>query len=1005
VTHVAAGRASRKENALRLLERVVPGSAPNNLSLAFQVDGGLDARRLRAALEAVMRRHEALRTVFIAEGAELTRTVLDADRCTVELERSELSGEAELTAFVARPFPLDGGLLVRAGYDGDIVCLVLHHLVFDTLSHAPFVRELCAAYEGRLPAGQVAAYHEADPRPESLAYWRGVLRGFDPASLALRCGTPDVAEPTLLGDRVLRTLSPETTSGVRAVLTEVRAPEAVLLLAAYYLLLAGHGAGPDLVVGSPVDTRAPGVAGVIGYHVNVLPLRVRVDSTRTVRELVRAVREVFFESLAHADVPVDDLAAELPRRGHSWRHLLFRHLFNYVPRLGVEEFTIDGRPARSLLVENGYSKFDLELFVLSGADRFRLRAVYGTEFFTRDDVTRLLDRYEALLRILPDALDRPVGELSMYSDRDRAVIEAANTTAAAVHPATVPEAIHLHVAANPGAVALVDGDRVVTYARLWGGAAEVARLLAAAGVTPGDVVAVAARRGAALAAAVLGTWLCGAAYLPVDPEHPAQRIAFQYADSGARAVLAEDPSTLPTCCPALALPAVDTWPDAGAPVAAEPGRPAYLIYTSGSTGTPKGTVIAHGSLANAVTHFGTELAATREDATLWLTTFAFDISALELFVPLVSGGRVVVAPDEARMSGRVLRELIERHGVTILQATPTTWRTVLDDIGTNLCGRRVLCGGEPAPVPLVQRLLDAGCELHHVYGPTETTIWSTSGPVRLGPDRRPDIGRPIANTAVMVADPHGRGLGIGTRGELCIAGAGVAIGYHDRPELTADRFREHPVLGRYYRTGDEARWRPDGTLELLGRLDRQVKIRGNRVELGEVEAAVLRHPQVKAAAVVLVGEPGTHPALVAFVVAADPDGDLAELLWQHTRHELPRALVPQEYVVVEALPTNANEKVDYPALGRLAEDRRRRAGPAEAAEPADPIVAFLVQLWGELLERDDATPDMHFFANGGHSLLGAFLVQRVEEQTGIEIPLADLFSEPTPQRLADRMRR
>ncbi|HSR26766.1 MAG TPA: condensation domain-containing protein, partial [Candidatus Eisenbacteria bacterium] len=498
MTRVAARRATRKENALRYLERVVPGSAPNNLSLAFRVDGGLDPQRLRAALDAVVRRHEALRTVFVADGAELTRAVLAPDRCSVELERADLTSEAELTAFVARPFALDGELLVRAGLfrldRADIVCLALHHLVFDTLSHAPFVHELCAAYEGRLPAAVVAAYHEAAPRAESLAYWRGALAGFDPASLPPRCGTPDAPKPTLVGDCILRSLSPETTARVRAALTDVRAPEAVLLLAAYYLLLAGHGAGPDLIVGSPVDTRRPGT-DAIGYHVNVLPLRVRVDPGRTARELVRATREVFFESLAHADVPVDDLSAELPRGGHSWRHLLFRHLFNYLPGLGVEEFTIDGRPARTLLVENGYSKFDLELFVLSTSDRIRLRAVYGTEFLARDDVTNLLDRYEALLRILPDVLDRPVGELPMYSDRDRRIIEAANATAAGVQPATVPEAIHRHVTATPEAVALVDGERMVTYARLWGGATEVARRLGAAGVAPGDMVAVAARRG------------------------------------------------------------------------------------------------------------------------------------------------------------------------------------------------------------------------------------------------------------------------------------------------------------------------------------------------------------------------------------------------------------------------------------------------------------------------------------------------------------------------------
>jgi acyl-CoA synthetase (AMP-forming)/AMP-acid ligase II len=274
-------------------------------------------------------------------------------------------------------------------------------------------------------------------------------------------------------------------------------------------------------------------------------------------------------------------------------------------------------------------------------------------------------------------------------------------------------------------------------------------------------------------------------------------------------------------------------------------------------------------------------------------------------------------------------------------------------------------------------------------------------------DGRLDVGRPIANTQVMVMDPAGRELPVGVRGELCIAGAGVALGYHDRPELTRDRFREHPRHGRYYRTGDEARWRPDGTVELLGRADRQVKLRGNRVELGEVEAALLRHPAVRSAAVVVAGAPSPDAALVAFVVTAGGADLPTEDLWEHMRRELPRAFVPQEFVPLEALPVNASQKVDHRELVRLADERR--PGPARGGGPSggheDELVARLIELWGSVLERDDVDATTHFFANGGHSLLGALLVQRVEERLGVVVSLAELFSEPTPERLARRIRR
>ncbi|MGW7260546.1 non-ribosomal peptide synthetase [Streptomyces sp. NPDC054834] len=1036
--------ANRKEQALWLLEQLVPASAVNNLSIVFTAEGTLGEWEIQQALDALLARHDILRTVFYGTAAGLVKQVVPADRFTVELESRAIDGtdgndgtdrndgtdgtdgnavDAEIDAVVRRPFAFDGQPLVRAahlqGPDGDVVCIVVHHIVFDTISSAILLQEFIEAYEA-VSAGlgipdsllevqrplRSAPYEEA-----SLAYWREHLKGFDPSALGLACGTEDVPEPTLTGDYVLHSLTPEAHEAVRRLQRELRAPEAVILLAAYYLLLARHGAGPDLVVGSPVNVRGPQAPRAIGYHVNTLPLRAHVDLAAGFGDLTARARDAFFGAMTHTDVPVDALLPEVQHTGATWRNTVFRHLFNYVPDAGPEHFEIDGTPARRLLVENGHSKFDLEFFFFSSPEEIRIRGVFYTEILSRTDTELLLERYDALLVALGADPERPMGEIPVHGARDTAVIAAANATAREVTPATLLESVARGVRTAPEAPAVVSGDREASYGALWAAALADRDRLTAAGVTPGSVVAVAGRRGPELAAAVLGTWLAGAAYVALDPDHPARRIAYLLQDSGATAVLAADGVDV-EAAPGVPVLAMAT---AGATtavprdedLAAVPGPDdtAFLIYTSGSTGQPKGTVITHAGVTNVIAHFAGELRAAPGETTLWLTTFTFDISSVELFLPLVSGGRVAVAPDTARTDGEALREILTRYGVDIIQATPTTWRIIVDAAGDLLGGRRALTGGEPLPPALARKITAAGCELRNAYAPSETTVYSTSGLVPDGTDRV-DIGVPIANTVAFVADDAGRELPVGVRGELCVAGRGVAAGYHNRPELTAERFAVHPVHGRYYRTGDLACWLPTGALELHGRVDRQVKVRGNRIELGEVEAVLLEHPDVSGAAVVVDDAP-SGPALVAFLVpedGADPHG-LAGRLWQHARAALPGAAVPQEYETVDAFPTTVSQKTDHLALTRLAGERRTaRTAEGPGTEESDEVVAGLVGLWRELLHRSDIDAGANFFAHGGHSLLGAQLVQRIESRFHVTVRMVDLYNDATPKGIAARVR-
>jgi amino acid adenylation domain-containing protein len=1019
-----------------LLERLVPDSSANNLSLAFQVDGQLDVPALRETLSILFRRYEVLRTVYYATGAELLKGVVPADEFDVPLEEADGPDTPNdrlaegLLPFVNRRFVFDGRPLARAGLfhhaDGDVLCLAFHHLDYDIISGTTLLEEIVSLYgdlaAGRPPAAElvqpVPAFHEPEPTAESIDFWRAQLDGFDPDGLDLWCGSADSAETTLKGDQALHTLSPQARAAVRGLQREVRAPEAVVLLTLFDVLLAAHGAGPDLSVGSPVNVRPPNAPRTVGHHTNVLPLRVRIDPADGFRTLVRRVRDTYFGALKHAAVPEDTIAGLLPRAGAAWRNRLARHLFNYFPQLEMTGFEIAGHSARPVVVENGYSKYDLEFFVASAPEAMQVTARYSAEKLGRADAEALLHRYEALLLAVAEDVERPVGELLVWSEQDHAVIDAANDTTVVYSPpgpANVLEAVHRHATETPTAVAVQHGEREVGYRRLWEAGLAAHATLSASGVGPGDIVAIAASRAPELTAAVLGVWLTGAAYLPVDPEHPAQRVSYLLADSGAKAVFTDRELPLPGAAelPRLPMPKIpaDTPGQPPAPLPFSPDReaPAYLIYTSGSSGRPKGALLPHRAISNIASDYTVRLRATPGDATLWMTTFAFDMANLEHYVPLYSGGRIVIAPDEARTDGKVLRDLIDRHDPRILQATPTTLRMVLDDVAGRLAGRIVVTGAEPVPVTLAKRLLAAGAEVVNAYGPTETITWCTWGVVPADLGDRISVGGPIQNIRMFVLAPDGRELPVGVRGEVCIAGDGVCLGYLGRPELNAERFGHHPRHGRFYRSGDLGRWLPDGTLELLGRADRQVKLRGNRIELGEVEAALLGHPGVKGAAAVVVGDRSADGRLVVFVEAAvDAGEDLADSLWEFARAELPRACVPQEFTVLDALPVNANEKVDYLALEALAtstSDAARPAPePAAADEPADPLVRGLVGLWRDLLGHDEVGADSNFFTSGGHSLLGAKLVQRIEEEYGVTVKLADLFASPTPTAIATVLR-
>ncbi|MEH0974031.1 condensation domain-containing protein [Micromonospora sp. CPCC 205546] len=1004
--------ASRKEAAMWLLERLVPDTGVNNVAVAFEVAGRIDRELFTAALRAVLARHEVLRTVFRSDDATLTREVLGPDEVDVplvEIGAGDAGRDADLTAFAAEPFAIDGHPLlragVRAGEDGDVCCVVVHHLIFDAMSTTILLRELLVAYEtvaagGRPDDAPVAALTERAPNERSVAYWRRNLDGLRPAEAGLWCARPPVGAPSLRAETVHHELSAPARAVVRRFQRELRASEAVVLLAAYSVLLAQHGAGSDVVIGTPVNVRDQRSVNAIGYHANLVPLRVRLDPDADFRAVVKQTRSTFLEAISHADVPLEHVSpAVLGDAPSSWRSSFFRHLFNYVPGTVDASATLTGMPLRHVMVENGYSRFDLEFFIMPGEDGTRVRAAFCVDAFDAADVALLLERYDALLVRLGEELDRPVARLSRRGAGDLALPSPSPPAATAA--ASVLDAVHATVVASPDLVAVQDGTEAVSYGRLWAAATATRDLVAASG---GDTVAVLAPRGAELAAAWLGVWLAGKRCVLLDPAQPIPDLAARLADSGAAPVLAAEGLPVPG---AVRIPAVPDAVRTDAPSGPDLDAVAYLEYHLDGP-APLAVTVTHRALAAAVARV-VDRVATGPAVTAWLSSAATDAALTELLVALSTGGRVVVAPDGARTDGHALGELVRAHGVDVVQAPPAVWRQVAEHAGDRLAGRAVLVAHEPLPRPLAAQLRATGGTPYHGY-----TTPGVAGYAALGGG--PDGAGVVPTARVFVTEPGtGHELGIGVRGELCVADDALACGYHGRPELTAARFGEHPTYGRFHRTGDLARLLPDGRVDVVGPLSAQVRVGGQRVHLRDVESVLAAHPDVEA--VVAVGsaggarEAGAGEADPGHVTVAGPAGDAREVtvvafvesrkpdvverLREHARGALP--LVP-DLVVLNRLPVTVAGTVDRAALVALAAARA-----AADVEPPDETTAALVGIWADMLDRPDLHADSNFFASGGHSLLGAQLVQRVRTDLAMPVQLADLFANPTPRQLAEHL--
>jgi amino acid adenylation domain-containing protein len=1037
------------QRRLWFLHQLDPGNPVHNIAAFVRLRGRLDAAALRGALDGILARHEALRTVFrggageplqeVAAAAPLALPVIDL--AALPAAAGAAAEEGSAVALARLPFDLETGPFLRAalvarGEGEHGLILSWHHVAADGWSLAVFLRELTALYAARrqgrpsplpplpLQYADFALWQRrwlsGEALAARLAWWRRQLAGAPPA-LELPADRP---RPTVLSHRGAhheRVLAAPLAERLAALARAAGATPFMALLAGFATLLQRAAGQDELVVGTPISGRhRRELEELIGVFINNLALRVDAGGDPTFRELLQRVRATALAAYAHQDLPFETLVDALQTERDLARTPLFQVLFveqsaplspRELPDLRLEPREID----------LGTARFDLALSMAAVEGGWLGTWKYSTDLFDAPTPLRLAGQLENLLAAAAAAPDLPLSRLAWLGEGERhQVLVAWNDTVVAYRgDACLHRLIEAQAARTPGAVAVACAGHELTYRDLDARAGRLAGHLRRLGVGPESLVGVAAERSLEMVVALLATLKAGGAYVPLDPDYPRERLQFMLADAGVEVLLAQAPLAAalpPHRARVVLLDAEDSWEDCGpdgrglggraqptgsAAGAHHPDHPAYAIYTSGSTGRPKGVLVTHRGIVNRLLWMQDAYGLDADDRVLQKTPFGFDVSVWEFFWPLLAGARLVVAPPGAHQDAAWLARILAEEGITTVHFVPSMLRLFLE--GKDLAAscrtlRRVIASGEALPLDLMEQALALlGAPLHNLYGPTEAAIDVSFHACARGDRRRAvPIGRPIANVALHVLDRHGEPVPPGVAGELHIGGVALARGYLRRPDLTAERFVPDPwggAGGRLYRTGDLARHGADGAIEFLGRLDHQVKVRGVRVELGEIEAALAAHPGVSAAVVTARSEGGGETRLAAYLVAGGEPAPAADELRAFLRRTLPEAMVPAAFVVLLALPLTPSGKVDRRALPAPDFARPERERPWTA--PRTPLETRLAGLWQELLGIERIGVDDDFFALGGDSIQGAMFINRLQEELGEIVYVMALFDAPT----------
>jgi aspartate racemase len=1031
---------SYNQQGLWVLNQLMPGESVYHSPTAARLRGQLDVPALQKALQAIFARHDGLRTVFRTIDGAPVQLVQDItlDVPVIDLSAAdETEREAEalniLRHEARRPFdlsigPLMRAVIVRMREDEHILLATLHHIVTDGWSFGIIHRELSSFYEafadgGPSPFAELPIQYtdyamwqrewfEGEVYASQLVYWKKQFATMPPAlELPADHPRPSVqAYRAFRGDQQTITLSADLTRRIRKLCQQENITLFMVLMAAYQILLHRYTGEEDIVVGTPIAGRpVPEIEDLIGLFINTLAIRAQVSSGATVREFLNHVKQVALGAYTNQDLPFERLVKEL----QPDRTLAHNPLFQVMFVLQSEEIlplNLSGIRAEHFRIDHVMANFDLTLDIVEHEDTLVCLFESNADLFDADTIARMTGHFENVLESITANAEQKISEVQLLSDNERRQLlyEWNDTTAAGRDASSIQEMFERQVDQTPDSVALVCDGQELTYRELNERANQLARYLRERGVGPDTMVAMCLHRSAHLIIALIGILKAGGAYVPLDPAYPEGRLEFMMADSGAPLLVTEKSLANKIAAPVDSIICIDEIADELSQRSQTNPEPftqaedlAYVIYTSGSTGKPKGVLVPHRSVVNLLASVRQTPGMTSDDVVLAITTVSFDIAVSEVIQPLTVGARMVLVSRETASDGTRLLKTIRDEKVTFIDATPATWRLLLAAGWEGTPGLTAICTGEAMPLDLAQLLTERAARVWNGYGPTETTVWSSFYEVPRDL-RRVLIGRPVANTAAYVLDANGQPVPIGVSGELFIGGECVTRGYHNRPELTAERFLPDPFRpgARMYKSGDIARYLADGNIECLGRNDNQVKLRGYRIELGEIEAALNEHHAVREA-VVVPHKQNDDQRLVAYLVPRNGSLHHSEVR-EFLQTRLPDYMVPSLFMTVPSFPLSPAGKVDRRALP-APDDFKREADQGFVA-PSDELELKLTRIWEQVLRVSPVGVNENFFDLGGHSLLAVKLFAEVEKNFGRNLPLATLFQAPTVRQLARVLR-
>ena len=1023
------------QRRLWYLSELEPEIAAYNIPLVHYVRGTLDTGVLEQALEHVIGRHESLRTRLVVEdglpyqhiGATSDTALRKTDLSTLSETDQQRQLQELIREDAAKSFKYDDpvlwrGHLIRLSEQTHVLSFVFYHMIFDGESGETFLEELAECYAGLkddrpinlAPVPLQQADHalwqqqllESERMQQQLAYWKSQLDGALP-TLDLPLDFPRPPVQSFAGASVRASLNPEQVDALRQLGAQHEASLFMVLLATYVTLLYRYSGEEDIIVGLPVSGRHHhAFKSTVGYLTNTLALRIQPNVERF-SDLLASVKSISVDAMANADVPFAMLVEELnPARDMS-RTPVYQTLFSYLATDNQQTF-LGEAGLETVHPEDSFAQTDLSLWLQESQGGVDIALNYCSDLFEAETAQALVDAFIALTYAIINNAEADVKALSLCSTKNEpeklsrvmgpALEKSVSDHAGNDDLVSVFERTALQYGERE---ALVCGEQRLSHTELHTRSNQWANYLVEQGAVPGAVVGLCLERSVDMVVALLALIKTGACYVPIDPAFPQERIRHIIADSGLQLMVTQE--SLAANLPDVAqhvftenLSALSAeQPKAFNAATSDSAAPAYIIYTSGSTGKPKGVKVPRSAVANFLGAMASKPGLTHGDCLLAVTTLSFDISVLELLLPLWVGAKTVIAQQHDVLDGRILLDLISRQQVNVMQATPATWRLLIDAGWKGDDAFKALIGGEALPVDLAKELIDRTGELWNMYGPTETTVWSSCARID-ALQSAANLGDPIANTQLYVVDAKGQLLPQTFAGELCIGGAGVAIGYHNLEALTAERFvkSEGEISGRIYKTGDRVRMRRNGRLDYLGRFDQQVKIRGFRIELGEIESALRALEEVVDCAVAVREVRAGDVRLVAFVVWQDQPLTMTDIR-KKLANILPAYMVPQHLQSLDALPRTANNKLDRKALQHLVMEGVREKRVVEPL--GSDTEKWLADIWQSYTGTASIGRFDNFFEIGGHSLLSMQVIHHVASEKGVIFTPRDMLLENLAQ--------